>query len=67
MQKVNFDSGDYVEAGQGLVDLTGQVQLDAGAGQQAPHQRARIYRAAARVVPGGTRDGHAGTARSLGG
>jgi membrane fusion protein (multidrug efflux system) len=27
VQKVNFDSGDYVEAGQVLVDLTGQVQL----------------------------------------
>lgn len=27
VQKVNFDSGDFVEAGQVLVDLTGQVQL----------------------------------------
>lgn len=27
VQKVVFDSGDFVEAGQVLVDLTGQVQL----------------------------------------
>ena len=27
VQKVGFDSGDFVEAGQVLVDLTGQVQL----------------------------------------
>lgn len=27
VQKVNFDSGDFVEAGQVLVDLTGRVQL----------------------------------------
>ena len=62
VQKVNFDSGDYVEAGQVLVDLTGQVQLAGleearAAFKEAEQQLRRGEELAARnLIPGSQLD-----------
>lgn len=62
VQKVAFDSGDFVEAGQVLVDLTGQVQLAGleearAAYKEAEQQLKRGEELAARnLIPGSQLD-----------
>lgn len=62
VQKVNFDSGDFVEAGQVLVDLTGQVQLAGleearAAYKEAEQQLKRAEELAAKhLIPGSQLD-----------
>jgi membrane fusion protein (multidrug efflux system) len=62
VQKVAFDSGDFVEAGQVLVDLTGQVQLAGleearAAYKEAEQQLKRAEELAAKhLIPGSQLD-----------
>jgi membrane fusion protein (multidrug efflux system) len=62
VQKVNFDSGDFVEAGQVLVDLTGKVQLAGleearAAYKEAEQQLKRAEELAGRsLIPGSQLD-----------
>ncbi len=62
VQKVNFDSGDFVEVGQVLVDLTGKVQLAGleearAAYKEAEQQLTRAEELAAKkLIPGSQLD-----------